>query len=68
MQCNERVISWQHLRDVYASGKGAYREAPGLSLVTKLKYEHLHLTSFSKMRVDLAAQVCECQQHGHMEV
>jgi hypothetical protein len=29
----------------------------GLSLVPKLKYEHLHLTSFSKMRVDLAVQV-----------
>ena len=25
--------------------------------IPKLKYEHLHLTSFSKMRVDLAAQV-----------
>ena len=24
----------------------------------KIKYEHVHLTSFSKMRVDLAAQVC----------
>ena len=23
----------------------------------KLKYEHIHLTSFSRMRVDLAAQV-----------
>ena len=29
----------------------------GLSLVPKLKYEHLHLTSYSKMRVDLAMQV-----------
>lgn len=29
----------------------------GLRLLPKLKYEHLHLTSFSKMRVDLAAQV-----------
>ena len=24
----------------------------------KIKYEHVHLTSFSKVRVDLAAQVC----------
>lgn len=31
--------------------------APGVSLVPKLKYEHIYLTSFSKMRVDLAAQV-----------
>lgn len=33
-------------------GKGS-----GLAMVPKLKYEHIHLTSFSKMRVDLAAQV-----------
>jgi hypothetical protein len=32
-------------------------ECPGLSLLPKLKYEHVHLTAFSKMRVDLAAQV-----------
>ena len=31
---------------------------PGTSMVTKIKYEHVHLTSFSKMRVDLAAEVC----------
>ena len=34
------------------SGKGS-----GLAMVHKLKYEHLYLTSFSKLRVDLAAQV-----------
>ena len=32
-------------------------QAAGLRLVPKLKYEHVHLTNFSKMRVDLAAQV-----------
>lgn len=31
--------------------------AAGMRLVKKLKYEHVYLTSFSKMRVDLAAQV-----------
>ena len=31
--------------------------AGGLLLVPKLRYEHIYLTSFSKMRVDLAAQV-----------
>lgn len=35
-------------------------KASGLAMVPKLKYEHLHLTSFSKMRVDLAAQVHMC--------
>ena len=33
-------------------GKGS-----GLALVPKLKYEHINLTSFSKMRVDFATQV-----------
>lgn len=32
-------------------------DAPGLTCLPKLKYEHTALTSFSKMRVDLAAQV-----------
>lgn len=56
-KCNNKVITWQHLRDVYMNGKGADREAPGLSVAHKLRYEHVYLTSFSKMRVDLAAQV-----------
>ena len=33
------------------------REFPGLAIVPKLKRENVDLTSFSKMRVDLAAQV-----------
>ena len=32
----------------------------GLSLLPKIKLEHIQLTSFSKMRVDFAAQVCTC--------
>ena len=32
-------------------------DTPGLSLVPKLKFEHIYLGSFAKMRVDLAAQV-----------
>lgn len=31
--------------------------ATGMALIPKLKYEHIFLTSFAKMRVDLAAQV-----------
>ena len=30
----------------------------GLQLAHKLKREHVYLTSFSRMRVDLAVQVC----------
>jgi hypothetical protein len=59
--CNGKDISWGHLEKLYENDKGADRQAPGLAVVPKLKYEHLHLTSFSKMRVDLAAQVLsEC--------
>ncbi len=56
-QNNGKYIRWQHLVDLYQADSGARRDAPGLSMVPKLKYEHIHLTSFSKMRVDLAAQV-----------
>lgn len=42
---------------LYYRDAGADRESPGLSLTHKLKREHVYLTSFSKMRVDLAAEV-----------
>ena len=32
--------------------------------MAKLKYEHVYLTSFSKMRVDLAAEVCIGMHYG----
>ena len=32
-------------------------DTPGLTLLPELKFEHINLTSYSKMRVDLAAQV-----------
>ena len=35
------MITWQHLMDIYRNGVGADRVAPGLSLVSKLKYEHI---------------------------
>lgn len=37
--------------------------ATGLCIVPKLKYEHIYLNSFSKMRVDLAAQVAIMHQY-----
>ena len=40
----------------------------GLSLVPKLKREHVQLTSFSRMRVDLAAQVSSCPPSPHTHV
>ena len=56
-QNNGKVIAWRHLQDLYARDSGSVREQPGLAMVPKLKYEHVHLNSFSKIRVDLAAQV-----------
>lgn len=38
----------------------------GLSLIPKLKYEHISLTSYSKMHVDLAAQVSAMVFHLHL--
>ena len=51
LQCNGREIKWQQ------RNAGRKTETPGLSIAHKLKYEHIKLTNFSKMRVDLAAQV-----------
>ena len=44
------------MRDVYDRNLGNTSNV-GVSLVHKLTLEHLNLTNFSKMRVDLAAQV-----------
>uniref|UniRef100_A0A1X7SX00 Transposable element P transposase n=1 Tax=Amphimedon queenslandica TaxID=400682 RepID=A0A1X7SX00_AMPQE len=48
-----KEISWDHLKDIYSRS----RSESGLILLPRLKYEHLNLTNFSKMRVDLAANV-----------
>ena len=42
---------------LYKRNTGVHTNTPGLSLGPKLKYEHVYLTSFSKMWVDLASQV-----------
>lgn len=54
LQNNGKTISWSHIVELYEKGRAS---ASGLTLTPKLKYEHVHLGSFSKMRVDLAAQV-----------
>ena len=55
LQCEGEEISWRHLISLYYRNNGSSHDQ--LSLVPKLKYEHVYLNSFSKMRVDLAAQV-----------
>ena len=52
-------ILWTHLAALYYRDACAHREAAGLALVPKLKYEHIHLTTFSNMRVDLTDQLPE---------
>ena len=52
-KCQGKEIAWSHLVSLYEHN----RSDAGLSHIPKLKFEHIHLTTFSKMRVDLAAQV-----------
>ena len=47
-------ILWSHIVNLYYKNCS---EILGISIVPKLKYEHIKLTSHSKMRVDLATQV-----------
>ena len=54
MWCNGKYISWKHLENFYIQDTTS---TDGLRFVPKLKYEHIYLTSFSKMRVDFAEQV-----------
>lgn len=54
LQINGKHISWQHLRDLYRK----CQTETGLTIIKKIKWEHLVLTSYSRMRVDLAVQVC----------
>ena len=54
MQCNGKHISWSHLITLYNRDTAA---GEGIRILPKLKFEHISLNSFSKMRVDLAAQV-----------
>ena len=57
MQKNGQFILWKHIRHLYEKMNGMAVQSKGLSLVPKVKMEHINLTSYSRMRVDLAAQV-----------
>ena len=46
-------ISWDHLVRLYNQN----RTALGLSLIPKVRRDHVYLASYSRMRVNLAAQV-----------
>ena len=51
-----QAIRWEHICKLYEKNLGS-DENCGVSMIHKLTLEHINLTSFSKMRVDLAAQV-----------
>lgn len=57
IQLNDKTIEWKHLKDLYDKLMSMAVQSSGLSFVPKLKREHSNLTSFSRMRVYLAAQV-----------
>lgn len=53
LQFNGQRISWKHIEDLYVKTN----QSADLTTQPKLRFEHICLTSYSKMRVDLAAQV-----------
>ena len=54
MQVNGKEILWSHIKRLYENT----RAESGLYIGEKLKSEHVNLTSLSKMKVSIAAQVC----------
>ena len=51
-------ISWEHLTHFYHHHReDGTKPHSGLSILPKLKMEHAVLTAYSKMKVDLAAQL-----------
>ena len=59
MQVNGKHISWTHLKSLYDAKLSLPERSEGLYLMRKLSKEHINLTSYSMMRVDLAAEVSE---------
>ena len=55
---NGQYIEWKQIWDLYEKLSEMAIHSRGLSIAPKLKLEHVKLTSYSRMRVDLAAQVC----------
>ena len=62
LQCEGQDIQWMHLKNLYKRNR-PITESPSLAMIHKIKFEHVNLTAFSKMRVDLAAQVNKYMQY-----
>ena len=57
VQIDGQGVYWKHVVDLVHKIQSTAIASGGLSLVPKLKQEHINLTSYSRMRVDLAARV-----------
>uniref|UniRef100_A0A1X7UIU0 Uncharacterized protein n=1 Tax=Amphimedon queenslandica TaxID=400682 RepID=A0A1X7UIU0_AMPQE len=53
---NGQDIKWATVIQLFEKHCLDNLRAPGLSILHKIHHEHIHLTSYSKMRVDLAVQ------------
>ena len=56
LQNNGKHILWDHISCLYEQ----LQSESGLYVGHRLTYEHIHLNSYSKMKVNLATQVCNC--------
>ncbi|XP_033103726.1 uncharacterized protein LOC117106473, partial [Anneissia japonica] len=65
---NKQDIKWNHLLDTYNWDVGMQKTCPGLRMLHKWTYEHLHLTPSSRMRVYMAAQVLSSSAANTMEM
>lgn len=54
---NKMDISWKYLLQLQNALRHFAQQSGGLSIGYKLKREHVHLTSYFKMRVNLAVQI-----------
>ena len=52
-QINEKFVTWKHIRELY--DKCRLTTDRSLAILPRLKLEHIELTSYSRMRVDLAS-------------
>lgn len=64
LQNNGKHILWDHISHLYEQ----CQSESGLYVGHRLTYEHIHLSSFSKMKVNLAAQVCKLELHANVLV
>ena len=51
------MVVWSHIQELYAKISNTAIASRGISNLPKLKQEYISLTSYSRMWVDLVAQV-----------